>query len=248
VLLELDQVAQWKGVDTATRLALLEQSRAAVEANDELCLRLIDLQIQAGDPARLAQALARLREHHFHVWEGRYEIHDAWVDANQRLGDLAFEGRRYPEALAYYKAAGEYPKNLEVAPRTPDFQAHVNWNIARTALAAGDRREGTARLKQVLAERYGKPHLGSYYQALAYKALGDTAQSEAALAAVEKHARELAAGPREAVGRWLLALVLEERGDAAAAASERAAALKREPKAARMALLEAQLAYASAHQ
>ena len=253
VLLETDQVAELLGTPPKDRFALLEQHLATVSQRDDLTAHLIDLRLKAGDVANLKLAQEELGKRHFHSWEGRYGIHEAWVDVNQRLGDIAFEARDYRTALGYYQRACEYPKNLEVAPRTPDLRAHVNWNLAKVYLATGDRQSAEKYLRRILAEKYGRPQLGTYYQALGRKALGDEAGSRAALAELEARAREITSGKfeyrgnQEAIGYYLLSKALAERG-ASGAQEALNRALELNPEAPRLALRTAQIDYARAHQ
>ena len=244
VLLELDQVAEEMKAAPQERLARLEKHMGAVEQRDDLIARLIDLRIAQGSREGLEYAHRTLKSRHFRSWEGRYGIHNAWVDANRRLGDLAFARKDFETALSHYGQAAEYPKNLEVAPRTPDFLAHINWDLARTYLAMGRQEEARERLKRILAEKYRRPHVGLYYQALAERAAGNQQQYAALLGKLEAAAR----ARKDAAGHYLLALVLEEKGDRAAAQAERERALGMDAAAARLALREAQLDIARAHQ
>ncbi|MBM3744289.1 MAG: DUF5107 domain-containing protein [Acidobacteria bacterium] len=252
-LLELDQVSEALRLPPAERLAVMSQHLDTVRQRDDLMARLADLRLKAGDPENLKLAHQSLRTHHFHSWEGRYGIHESWVEVNQRLGDLAYERRDYAAALDHYQQACEYPKNLEVAPRTPDLRAHVYWNLAKVHLAAGRKDAAADYLDKILAEKYGRAHLGSFYQALAEKARGNEARYGALLEQLAQRARELTSGKfeyrgnQQAVGHYLLARVLEERG-AAEAAAEREKALALSLEAPRLALREAQLDYARAHQ
>jgi hypothetical protein len=106
----------------------------------------------------------------------------------------------------------------------------------------------------VLAEKYPRPALGTYYQALAARQLGRTGEAVNRLAQLEERARALvdgggATGGRgAAVGEYLLSLVLAARGDAKGAAEARVRAEQRDPSPARAALMQAQVEYASAHQ
>ncbi len=252
VLLETDQVAELLKVDSAERFALFNKYPGTVSQRDDLTARLIDFRLIAGDEKNLKTAQAMLRARHFRSWEGRYGIHESWVEANQRLGDLAFGRGDYKVALEYYNLACEYPKNLEVAPRTPDLRAHVFWNLARVNLAMGQKEAANEYLKKILAEQYNKPHLGTYFQALAKKAMGDEAGYRDLLTKLEQRAREVTSGKFEyrgskAIGHYLLARILEERGSAEARA-EMEKALAEDLEAPRMAIREAQLDYARAHQ
>lgn len=253
-LLELDQVAEQLRVPDSERITYLESHLDTVNARDDFVSRLVDLRLEQGGRANLELAQNTLSRRHFHTWEGNYEIHHAWVEVNRRLGDLAFAAKQYDSALDYYRRAGEYPRNLEVAPRSPDFRAYLNWDLAKVYLAKGDRATATRYLEEILGEKYGKPHLGTYYQALAEKALGNRQAYAERLAVVEKRAREMTSGAYEyrgrpqAIGHYLLSLVLEEKADKVGAADEHKAALSCDPYAAREAITEAQIDTARAHQ
>jgi tetratricopeptide (TPR) repeat protein len=244
VSLEMDHVAEDLAIPARERLALLDSHRDTVDRRDDLVFRWVDLRLASGAQADLEAAYDVLRLRHFHVWEGGYAIHHAWVEVNQRLGDLALARKDYRTALVHYQRALEYPKNLEVAPRTPDLQAHVNWALAKAYLATGRKGEALPHLRRILAERYPRPGLGTYYQALAQKALGDTAAASALLASLEASAR----ADTSAVGPYLVSLVLAEKGDEAGAAEARRAALDRDAHPDRLALTRAQVEYAEAHQ
>jgi tetratricopeptide (TPR) repeat protein len=222
-LQEMHETAGQLRLPATERLALLEKHGEAVQAREGLLSTLADLRLEAGGARNLQAAYALLKEHHFHSWEGRYGIHAAWVEVNRALGDAAFSAKDYTAALAHYRQAGEYPKNLEVAAPTPDFQAHVNWDMARALRALGREREARECLDRILAERYGRLHLGTYYQALAHKALGHEAEYRALLQKLEA---------ARSAGSFVQALVRAEKGGAAGAAPD--------PQAARAAVRAAQ--------
>jgi tetratricopeptide (TPR) repeat protein len=253
-LLELDQVASRLNVSAPDRLARLEKYASTAKSRDDLVSRLVDLQLEVGGMENLNAAYQTLKNRHFHSWEGGYGIHDSWVEVNQKLGDAAFERKDYSTALKRYQEACEYPKNLEVAARTPDFRAHVNWNLAKVHLAMGSRDKAAEYLKSILAEKYNKPHIGTYFQALAQKAMKNDAGYRELLEGLEKKSREFISGKfeyrgnAEVIGHALLALVLEEKGDGANAGLELKKALEKDPRARRLALREAQLDIAGAHQ
>ena len=248
VLLERDQVAERLRVPVAERRALLDRHRATVEARDDLVSRWIDLVLETAGGRDLEAAERALTTRHFHTWEGAYGLHHAWVKVEQRLGDQALAQGNRAQALAHYQRALEYPKNLEVAPRTPDLRAHVWWSLAR----AQQNPEKAATLKRILDERYPRPSLGTYYQALATKALGQPAEARALLDSLEQAARSdtaASAGARNgAIGHYLLSLVEREKGNAAAADAELAKARELDPHADRRALTRAQIEYAGGHQ
>ena len=253
-LLEMDEVAERSKVPSSERLTYLKQHAAAVDIRDDLVARVIDLRLEIGGQENLKAAYATLKSRHFHSWEGGYGIHDAWVEVNQQLGDAAFKAKDYAPALERYQEACLYPGNLEVAARTPDFRAHVNWNLAKVSLAMGNRQQADRYLKSILAEKYSTPHIGAYFQALAQRALKNDAAATALLDALDKKARENTSGKfeyrgtPEIIGNVLLSLVLAERGDKAGSDAALKKALDKDPRALRQAIREAQLSYASAHQ
>jgi tetratricopeptide (TPR) repeat protein len=248
VLLERDRLAERLRVPPGERRALLERHRSTVDRRDDLAARWIDLRLDVGNGRDLEEVERVLTTRHFHTWEGAYGLHHAWVEVQQKLGDRALARGSRTTALRHYERALEYPRNLEVAPRTPDLRAHVLWSLARARQGP----ERTALLERILAERYPRPALGTYYQALARKAVAQPAEAEALLRSLEKAARRdtaESASPRErAIGHYLLSLVLRESGDAAAADAERARALELDPHPHRAALTRAQIEYAGGHQ
>ena len=254
VLLELDQTAERLRVPAAERRALLDAHRATVDERDDLTLRWIDVTLAAGGPADLEPVRQALLTRHFHTWEGMYGIHQAFMDVHQRLGDMALEKKDLKGALALYQKAFEYPRNLEVAPRTPDFRAHLNWSVAHAYLASGRRDAARPYLDRILAEKYDRPGFGTYFQALAEKARGNTVASQALVAKLEERARAMTGGPDDRRGRtgtagwYLLSLALEAKGDGAGAKDAMQKALERDAQPARAALTMAQVEFAGAHQ
>ena len=201
------------------RKALLDAHRATVDERDDLTLRWIDVTLAAGGPADLEPVRQVLLTRHFHSWEGMYGIHQAFMDVHQRLGDLALEKKDLKGALALYQKAFEYPKNLEVAPRTPDFRAHLNWSVANAYLASG--RKGEAR-------PVPRPRARREVRAARARHLLPGARREGArqtrrrhrrsLAKLEERARAMTAGPDDRRGRagtagwYLLSLALRGEG------------------------------------
>jgi tetratricopeptide (TPR) repeat protein len=248
VLLERDHVAERLRLLAAERRALLDRHRPTVEGRDDLVSRWIDLVLETAGGRDLDEAERVLTTRHFHTWEGAYGLHHAWVEVQQRLGDRALARGDRPRALRHYQRALEYPKNLEVAPRTPDLRAHVLWSLARAQQGP----ERTATLKRILDERYPRPALGTYYQALAQKALGQPADARASLDRLEQAARAdtaESAGPRNrAIGHYLVSLAEREKGDVAGAEAALAKARELDPHPDRRALTRAQIEFAGGHQ
>ncbi|RPJ85905.1 MAG: DUF5107 domain-containing protein, partial [Acidobacteria bacterium] len=104
-LLELDQIKESRGVPPAERLKFLTSLPKAVDLRDDLTARVIDLRLREGDPDNLKLAHEALKTRHFHTWEGSYGIHHAWVEVNQKLGDLALRDNNLDSAKTYYEQA-----------------------------------------------------------------------------------------------------------------------------------------------
>ena len=246
-LLECDDVAKELKVSLTQRLAFLASYPEAIEARDAVASRLIDLQLVSGDVQNLARAYDLLTKTHFHNWEGKYGIHPCWVEVNQKLGDAAFEKKDFKTALHHYRQACEYPENLEVAAPTPDFRAHVLWNLAKTHLAMNDRAAAFSHLKKVIGEKYTKPHLGTLCQALAHKALGNSNEYRTLLDSLKKRCLNVTSrdarsnGRQAAVAHCLLSLILKEQGDQDGATAEHRKALAHDPRVMRSVIREAQL-------
>jgi hypothetical protein len=130
----------------------------------------------------------------------------------------------------------------------------VNWNLARVHQALKQPEKAKEYLVAISGEKYQESHLGAYYQALAQKSLGNREKHAALLSAVEKRARVYTSGSfeyrgrRTAIGHYLLSLVLAERGDTAGSGRELKKAMSLEPQVRRLAITEAQLDMARAHQ
>ncbi len=253
-LLEYETICETLQKPVSERLQNLENQIDVVNTRDDLISRLIDLRLLTGDKDRLSKAYQTLRNHHFHSWEGKYGVHHAWVEVNQKLGDLAFDAKDFQTALKHYEEACLYPENLEVAARTPDFRAHVNWNLAKTYLAMNEKTKAEQFLKQIISEKYTRLHLGSFYQALAYKALDNSEKYNSIINQLEKQAQKLTSGEfeyrgnRKAIGHYLYSLILEERNNTQEAAAQLQKALEQNPRIQRSAIHEAQLDIARAHQ
>ena len=253
-LLEWSQVFKGLKMPLAEQLTLLDRYPEAVKSRDDLTALALDLRLENGSEENLRKVEDLLTRRHFHSWEGGYGIHESWVELYQKLGDKAFERKDYSSALGYYKKCFEYPGNLEVAPRSPDFKAHLFWNMYKTYQATGRSTEAQSSLKEILAEKYNKPHLGTYYQALAQRELKNQTACDSLLAELEKQATKYVSGQfefrnrAETVGNYLLSLVYKEKGDSQKSAEALEKARQRDPLARRLAVLEAQLDAARAHQ
>jgi len=174
--LELDELYEAGGVAPEKRLALLEKNQKAVNTRDDLLSREIVLYVLLG---RYDKAIGWLDNHLFHVWEGRGEIHDVYVDAHIARGEKYFREKKYRQALGDFQAALLYPKNLGVGePRGAGRAPQVNYYIGTAYEALGNREQA-----QDYYEKSAEATLRSgteiaYYQALALKKIGRESEAE----------------------------------------------------------------------
>ncbi|MBN2289994.1 MAG: DUF5107 domain-containing protein, partial [Candidatus Glassbacteria bacterium] len=131
-VMELDDVNKRLGDTAGDRLAFLREYFPAVTGHDALLTRFISLLVQSGS---YDEALEWLGRHHFHSWEGRYGIHQYWVEAHLQKGDVLMAEGSYQEALKHYQLALTYPFNLEVAALPQTVHARKLYKIG-TALEA----------------------------------------------------------------------------------------------------------------
>ncbi|MBM3881952.1 MAG: DUF5107 domain-containing protein [Verrucomicrobia bacterium] len=179
---ELDRLDEASGAPVLKRLGRLLDHHAVVVGRDDALTRELELLIVAGltDSPKLDRALELLRSHHFRNWEGSSHIHGVYVDAclargRQRLGAGAADA-----ALEDFRAALEYPENLEVgrarrAPRRAQIQYHLG--LAHRAL--GDGAAARTAFEQAVARKESTPSESQFYYGRALEELGrhDEAQS-----------------------------------------------------------------------
>lgn len=128
--LEYDQLAAKLNTSNDIRIQVMESHPELTRARDDLYLRYITLLNCTG---RYQDALAALKTHQFHPWEGG----EGKVSAQYRFAliQLALEklaAKQPQEALELLEATITYPENLGEGklPNVPDNQAHYYMGIA----------------------------------------------------------------------------------------------------------------------
>ncbi len=174
--LELDELYETGGAAPERRLAFLEKNQNAVNARNDLLSREIVLYVLLGQYDR---AIEWLDNHLFHVWEGRGEIHDIYVDAHLARGEEYFRGKKYPQALKDFEAALLYPKNLGVGePRSRGRSSRVYYFIGTAHEALGNQAKAQEYYEKS-AEATLRPGTEiAYYQGLALRKLGRENEAE----------------------------------------------------------------------
>jgi len=238
---ELEGVYEDLGLPVQERVAFLEQHPEALSKSDPVLKRLISGYVQL---SRFQDALKWLSEHHFKSWEGRYDIHQYWVESHIQQGDLDFNAGNYEKALEHYRLALTYPPNLEVAeqPRTTNARKLYKVGLALEAL----KKKGEAKkmFNQVVSEQMRPDNASQYFRGKALEKLGKKDQArkvyEELLAAVKRLGvsenefieDEMNFDPRrkpQALLHFKLYLALEGLGRLEEAETERKEALKRDP-------------------
>jgi len=184
---ELDQLYEANATNPEKRLALLEAHEKTVLGRDDATTRLIALEVFAG---RYDNAIARMKDRSFNIWEGggRFSVTDYWTDAHLGRGRHRLATGQPREALADFQAALQFPVNLHAEPREGAIprqaeisywtgmahaalgeagQAHDSWTQASEA-SGRERRNGGG------SER----NVQRYFQALALRQLGQTAKAD----------------------------------------------------------------------
>ncbi len=241
VLYEFDAVNKKLNKDQDARLAVLEANLPAVEACDPALTQLISLYVQKG---RYEEALKYLSTHHFHSWEGRYGIHQYWVESNIMKGDAAIAKNDFQNALAAYQASMEYPENLEVAEPFHANHSRKQYKIALALESLGKKGEASKMYQKVVDVQTRPDDAHQYFRGLALAKLGKKAESTKVfqdfLAAVqskpETNDRVIEDGINfdpdrraEAIQDFKLSLAYEGLGDKAKSDSYRTKALSEDP-------------------
>jgi tetratricopeptide (TPR) repeat protein len=109
--LELDQIQEAAGVAPRDRLLTLEEHQTVVALRDDLLTRELALMVQLG---QFDKALQFMAGHTFRMWEGigRAGIYPVYADAHLGRGRRHMAAGEYKDALADFRAALEYPRNL----------------------------------------------------------------------------------------------------------------------------------------
>jgi tetratricopeptide (TPR) repeat protein len=253
ILLELDTVREELGVSPEERLAFLRRNVDTVRRRDALVSTIADLLVSAQEHE---EALSFLQTNHFNSWEGGYSIHNVYMEANIGLAEKEPDPRK---ALEHYERAGDYPANLEVAPREPNLRGFLHYPMALLHRRLGNEEEADGLLRITAQEVSRYPTLGTYYRALAYRELGQIQESDELLARLKEetnlllqgaseHYRRMSGNRQKALGHFYLSKVLEAEGEASESAAHlnSARALVRDIE--RDAVMIAQRVYAQAHQ
>jgi len=141
---ELDKLYEWAQAPVEKRLAIIDKNKESVRKRDDAAAREVQLRLLAGQDDI---AIEIMKKRHFHIWEGgaRFSVTDAWTDANLHQGHKKMAAKDYAGALASYKAAIEYPENLETTRSYRGSRAPEVHYWEGKALAALGRKDDAAK-------------------------------------------------------------------------------------------------------
>ncbi len=243
ILMELDRIKKALGQKPAERLEFLKKHIKVVEGRDGLLTDMLDLMVETG---HYEESLDYFSTHHFHNWEGRYGIHNIYMEAYIGMAKAA---KTAAEAIKFYLKACEYPENLEVAPREPNLRGFLYYPMAQLYQELGNKQEANRLLKITANETNEKPNIGSCYQALALRDLGQLEKSNQILSELEAQGQQLLDNRRdEPLGYYYLSKIYEANGQAEKAQEYLEKAISSNPLIERRAITRAQIAYAGTHQ
>lgn len=184
---ELDQLYDLAAVTPQKRLELLAKNHAVVAKRDDSLSREIALLVELGNYDR---AVELLKSHHFHIWEGGGEIHGAYVDAHLLRGQKFFQERQYRRALLDFKAALDYPENLEVGrPAAGGRSAEIEYFIGQAHEALEETRKAKESYRRSAGQKIGPSEL-TYYQGLSWQRLGEKQNATDAFDSLIQYARQ----------------------------------------------------------
>ncbi len=200
LLYERDQLWKRLGEAPAKRLRILEKQTDLIALRDDLSVELCALYNQTGQPAK-ARALVSTR--HFQPWEGgEGQAMGQHVRAHVLLGRAALAAGDTTAAIQNLEHALSSPENLGEAKHLLANQSDIRFWLGEAHAAAGDRT--AARIAWTAAATFKGDFQDmsvrafsemTYFSALAWKRLGQTAKATSLLTDLLAYARDLEKQP-----------------------------------------------------
>ncbi|MFO7668846.1 MAG: DUF5107 domain-containing protein [Bacteroidales bacterium] len=157
------------------QIRLFESHLDGIATYNPALYQLVELYVMAG---KYQDALKYLNQTRFNSWEGRYGIHQLWIEANIKQGDAEFEKGNFEKALGYYQQSLRYPDHLEVAEQPNTIHARKNYLIGKTLVAMGEKRKARAYFETVIADRVDPVNAYQYFRGRAMEATGKTKEAQ----------------------------------------------------------------------
>lgn len=164
--------------DTAARAALFRSAPPAVLAHETVEARYALFLLEQ---SQFRRALAVLRGNTFRPWEGGVAVHEMYARANIERGKQELASHQPASAAASFRAAMEYPRNLEVGkPAQPNDAESLYW-LGVALQKQGNVAEAQSVWKQAARGSHGEG-TNAVFAALALGKLGKQSESRALLA------------------------------------------------------------------
>ena len=168
---ELDRLYETANTEPAKRLAILDKNSTTIAKRDDSLTRQIILQVRSG---QYDKAIKTLTGRHFNKWEGGGRIHDVYVDAFLLRGLQRAGEQKYAQAIEDYRAALEYPDNLEVGKSEHDEKVLRTYCLMASSYQGLDETDKAAEyFGKAIAQKANSPQI-RYSQACAHAKLAQT--------------------------------------------------------------------------
>jgi tetratricopeptide (TPR) repeat protein len=190
---ELDIIEEAQKVPSKERLAFMDKNKATVFKSDDATSRLVYLYVENG---QYDKALNILESRHFRVWEGGKTAYTPFVDAHLLSGLDQLAKHKNQKALEHFLAAGTFPRNLETNElSTGPIVAKVAYFQGLAYKAFGQTEDASKAFQRCVDAANdgsdGRLDESRYFLAMAYKEMGNEAESKKVLSDVQQKLDDL---------------------------------------------------------
>ena len=208
------------------QIGLFEDHMDIVSEYNEAVSQLIELYVVTG---RNSDALKLLNSTHFNSWEGKYGIHQLWVQSNIKQGDSEFEKGNVEKALWYYQQSLLYPEHLEVAEQPKTIHARKKYKIGMALEALGKKEEAREYYEIVVADKVADGNAYQYYRARALEALKEKQAAKSIYEQMLEALQQSESDLEQAIALYTRSLALEGLGKKKEAEANRSKAFDLNP-------------------
>ena len=192
VIFELDEVYEKAQVPHSKRLAMLQKYHDNVIKSNYLAPleKEIELYTLVG---QYDKALSMMNGYHFRRWEGGANVFTSFLDANLLRGTELMNAKQFDKALSYFKAALEFPDNMEASKDyASDRSSEVYYFLGNCYEAMGKKQLAKETYSKAAAQRQydGRWDIPMYYHAMALKKLGREKEAEPILNGIISNSEE----------------------------------------------------------
>jgi len=209
--LELDRILQSLGTD-AERRKLIDAIPPELHANDLIAERVAACHADAGE---FDQALQIIAKTWFFPWEVYKGVRYLYVNAAIGRGIQLAKKDRHEEAIASFREAMRYPRNIGVGESRWKSNAESWYRIGQVQQKAGDAKAARDSWTNAAEEPRPAAEALCYYRAIALRRLGRDREADSALEELLKDAQhnleEKRGDPAE--NHYVAGLALKGKGD-----------------------------------